>query len=148
MSAAAAGLATVGSALDYIASDLSFTLSYQIAVELLAASREADMADDALVGMVIVVGIVLNTVPRTITALQRLATTRSPQEIASSYRERGTLAFLTRFLRVCERIVLSIVVQLIANAARSEQPVRLQRILALASTSLFFLFLDNAAAVA
>ena len=148
MSVAAAGMATVGSALDYLASDLSFTLSYQIAVELLTASREADMPDDTLVGMVMVVGIVLNTLPRTLTGLQKLTLERSDDQITAGYKQRGTLGFFVRFLRVAERIILSIVIQLIANSARSEQPIRLQRILALASTSLFFMFLQESSSVA
>ena len=148
MSFAAAGLATVGSAIDYVASDLSFTISYQIAIELLAASRESDMPDDALVAYVIVTGIIINTVPRTLTALSRLATDSSAKEVVSGINKRGSLAFLLRFLKVAERIVLSIVVQLIANAARVNQSVRLQRVLALASTSLFFLFLEHTSSVA
>jgi hypothetical protein len=36
---------------------------------------------------------------------------------------------------------LSVVIQLIAGAARAEQPQRVQRVLSLCSTSFFFLFL-------
>ena len=147
MSFAAAGLATAGSALDYVASDLSFTISYQIAIELLAASREADLPDDALVAYVIVTGIVINTIPRTLTALAQLFTAYTPQKVAQSMARRGSLAFLLRFLKIAERIVLSIVVQLIANSARANQSVRMQRVLALASTSLFFIFLEHTSSV-
>ena len=44
----AAGMASAGGAIDYIASDLSFTISYQIARELLDVAHESDMSDDAL----------------------------------------------------------------------------------------------------
>lgn len=140
---AAAGMSSAGGAIDYIASDLSFTISYSIARELLDMAHEADMTDDALVALIIVVGIVLNTVPRTFTMAQRMLTSRTRKQIAGDFKKKSVLTFLVRFLKIAERIVLSITIQLIAGSARSEQPVRAQRVLTLTSVSLFFLFLEG-----
>lgn len=148
MSAAAAGLSTAGGALDYIASDLSFTLAFQIALELLAASREGDLTDETLVAFVIALGIVINAVPRTALSLVFLRTGVRPRDALRDVRPNGSLAFLLRFLKVAERILLSIVVQLIASSARGSQSVRTQRVLSLASTSLFFLFLEKSSKLA
>lgn len=144
---AAAGMSSAGGAIDYIASDLSFTISYSIARELLDMAQEADMTDDALVAFIIVVGIVLNTVPRTFTMAQRMLTSRTRRDIANDFKKKSVLAFLVRFLKIAERIVFSITIQLIAGSARSEQPVRAQRVLTLASVSLFFMFLEQTSTV-
>ena len=66
MSTAVAGLATASSAVDFVAADLSFTLAFQIALELLAASRDSDLTDDTLVAYVIALGILINVIPRTL----------------------------------------------------------------------------------
>lgn len=148
MSVAAAGLATAGAAIDYVASDLSFTLAFQIAIELLSASREADLTDDTLVAYVIALGILINTVPRTALSTYRLFTGTDPKDVLDGLRGNGTLAFLVRFLKIAERIVLSVIIQLIASSARGGQAVRLQRVLSLASTSLFFMFLEKSSSMA
>lgn len=144
---AAAGMSSGGSAIDYIASDLSFTISYSIARELLDAATEADMTEDCLVALIIFVGIVLNTIPRTFTMAQRMLTNRTRKQIADDFKKKSVVAFIVRFLKIAERIVLSIVIQLIAGSARSEQPVRAQRVLTLASVSLFFMFLEQTGSV-
>ena len=139
----APGMASAGGAIDYIASDLSFTISYQIARELLDVAHESDTSDDALVALIIVVGIVLNIVPRTFMMAQRMLTSHSRKEIAAKFKKKSVLTFVMRFLKIAERIMLSVVIQLIAGSARSEQPVRMQRVLTLASVSLFFIFLEQ-----
>jgi hypothetical protein len=148
MSAAAAGLASAGAAIDYVASDLSFTLAFQIALELLSASREADLTDDTLVAYVIALGILINTVPRTALSAYRLYSGKEPRDVLQELRQNGALAFLIRFLKIAERIILSVIIQLIASSARGGQAVRLQRVLSLASTSLFFMFLEKSSTMA
>ena len=147
-SVAAAGLATASAAIDYVASDLSFSIAYQVALELLGASREGDISDEVLVAYVIALGILVNTIPRTALGAYRFLTGITPREALRSMRPNGALAFLVRFLRVIERILLSIIIQLIASSARAGQSVRLQRILSLLSTSLFFTCLETSGQLA
>ena len=129
----------MAASIDYLASDLSFTISYSVARELLDAARENDMGDDALVAVVIAIGIVVHTLPQTFGMLsRRFGMQKVDMDTGAS---RSAFSFFSRLLSTVERIVLSVVIQLIAGAARAEQPQRLQRVLSLCSTSFFFLFL-------
>ena len=67
--------------------------------------------------------------------------------LAKQMRKSGIPAFVFKFIKIAERILLSVVVQLIAQAARSGQSVRTARILSLASCSLFFMFLQRTARI-
>ena len=59
----------------------------------------------------------------------------------------GLLAFLALFVRVAQRISMSICVQLIAANVRVQQPLRVVRVITLLGVAVFFVFLESTATV-
>ena len=57
----------------------------------------------------------------------------------------GLLAFLALFVKVAQRIVMSICVQLIAANVHVTQPLRTVRVFTLMGVAVFFVFLESTA---
>jgi hypothetical protein len=159
-----------GAAFDSLANDLSYTLSYQIAHELLGAAVDEGISSVATCAAVVVVGIVMNTLPRTLQAIREIvkrsgtavATTgavhdvqlsREPpsspkgDDLSSTSRVDAALRLAVHFIAATERVVLTVLVQLVASIARAEQPLRSVRVASLIGTALFFVFLHHGRAV-
>lgn len=60
---------------------------------------------------------------------------------------RSPLQFVEKVLEMAERITLNLAVQLVASAVSMTQPVRMVRVLSLVSVSVFFMFIQEGAAL-
>ena len=161
--ATAATLSTLGS-------DLSVSISFNIATEFLSAAREAQLGDDELVAVLIAIVVALTSLSRFVEARIDRATkgaTARAEELAdaeakikgltvedrnalvsSIMREfkasRGSLQFLSLMLSIAQRISLSIAVQVLAFSVKSNQPSRVVRVTTLLGVVVFFLFFESA----
>lgn len=149
-----------GNALGGLAGDLSFTISFAISRELLDGAEEAGMSSDELVGIVLVLGVILTALPKTVgsfgkefgwlrRAMWRRMSGGAPKDKASSDEEHvrdpsGLTEFLKHLAEMSRRIAMSVSVQLLASNVRSKQPLRSVRIVLLLAITAYFLFVDGA----
>ena len=130
-------MTSVHAALDYVSSDLAFSLSYQIASELFQAAKESDLSNNSLIFYIITIACVVAIVPKSIKHIYSLLKNKQKNDEA--------LEYFLKLHKIAVRILLAIVVQLITTTAVSVQNFeRAHRILALASTVVFFIFLEQA----
>jgi hypothetical protein len=150
-----AGGASLG-ALTSIGSDLSVSVSFQVATELLAAAHETDMKDDELVGMVLGVAIALSALNKMLEYVRKeriesqlRKQTCSPSETIKIKQqmdsERSLLDFALLFTRIATRIAFAVTVQLVASSARATQNSRGARILTLLGLCVFFVYVESSA---
>lgn len=149
------------SALSSLGSDLSVSVSFTIARELLEGADEASISDDELVGIVLSISIVLTAVENMIGAriqhnldkseeMQRRAITSQRKVSAAAEEElkrrvppKSGLDFLQKLISIARQVSFSIAIQLLAAAARAKEPSRTVRILSLISLVIFFLFVSS-----
>jgi hypothetical protein len=154
---------TAASALSSIGSDLSISVSFQVALELVAGAEEASLKDDELVGVVLAVAILLAALKSTLVFMRserhRKLEAQVRKQAESDWNpnkgpkreyverftaenrrasERSLLDFAILFVSIASRIALSTTVQLLASAARGRQTTRAARVITLVSLSLFF----------
>ena len=149
-------------ALGSLSADLSFSVSYSIASELLSSANEAGLSEEELIGIVLALAVVLGALPSSLVALRNeIRWLRDPdgarqaEEKAAKRRQEGeeppALTGLLEFFRLlfsmAQRIAVSICVQLVASNVRSREPLRIVRIVSLLGVSIFFLFLESTSAV-
>jgi len=127
-------------ALANIGADLSVSLSFVIANELVAAAREQQVGDDELVAML--VGFVVVAVSLR-GGLQRLSHSFSDSGSAKTTTRRGVLEFGLLLLSIAQRIGLSLSVQVLAYSVRSNEPSRSVRVTTLLATVVFFVFFES-----
>lgn len=147
---------TASDALSALGGDLTLSISFAVAHELLDAARDAELSEAELIGIVLSTSIVLSALPnllwlaRTeIVVLYATLTRRTarpplrpdPKDSEVS----GLLAFLALFVRVAQRISMSICVQLIAANVHVQQPLRAVRVITLLGVAVFFVFLESTA---
>lgn len=141
--------ATAG-ALGSLGSDLAFSLSYNIASELLEVANTAHLSEEELVGLVLGMAVVLASLPssvrRTWAELKRRLAPSSPAG-ADAPRPSGVAEFGTLLLSIAQRISVSICVQLLASNARSRQPLRAVRVVSLLGVAVFFLFIESSSTI-
>ena len=149
-------------ALSSLGSDLSFSISFLAANELVEAAKEGQLADAELVAVmlfvVVVVSVLKGVVSRQVADALKRRTVKINGEIADdvtdSEREslvqtalreqsKSLLEFVLLLLLVVQRIVLSLTVQVVAVSVRSTSASRAVRVISLLSLVLFFLFLDS-----
>lgn len=140
-------------ALSSLGGDLTFAISWAVANELLAAARDAQLGEAELVGVVLFASICLSALPRAL-LLARVETMRAiairsgappPSYASVEVSSSGLLAFMGIFLRISQRISLSVCVQLLTANVQANQPLRAVRVLTLLGTAVFFLFLESTA---
>lgn len=140
-------------ALSSLGGDLTFAISWAVANELLAAARDAQLGDAELVGVVLFSSICLSALPKAL-LMARVETTRAiavfnkePPPVYSAVKisNSGLLAFMGIFLRISQRISLSVCVQLLTANVQATQPLRAVRVLTMIGTAVFFLFLESTA---
>ena len=156
---------TATDALSSLGGDLTLSISFAIANELLAAARDADLGEAELIGIVLSTSIVLSALPNALwlarTELMAAyaslrpsggasgkISARRPQiapNSANLHEASGLLAFFALFVRVAQRISMSICVQLIAANVRVQQPLRAVRVVTLLGVAVFFVFLESTA---
>lgn len=153
--------ATTAGALSSIGSDLSVSISFQVASELIDGGKEAQLRDDELVGVVLALSIVLAAIRSTLdfARRERLASklkeaeadladgddkAEEAQKVVAKFESQRTLLdFGLLFVGIATRISLSVTVQLLAASARSRQSARSGRVLTLVSLSVFFVWLES-----
>ena len=127
----------MASTLSRLASDLSFTVTLQIADEVRAAAREEDVDAGALLAMLVALSVVLSSVPNLLSALLFLP------EI--QYQHVPLMEFGKRLLDICRRITMTLTVNLLASSVAAREELRMVRISTLLSVAVFFLFLERSA---
>ena len=159
--------ATAG-ALGSLGSDLSFSVSFNIATELLDAANESHLSEEELIGIVLLLSVVLASMPSAFKSLRELLA-RQREEEAKVRRMKnsrdgieakeddpppkrptepsGVFEFFTLLVKMAQRISISICVQLLASNVRSRQPLRAVRVVSLLAVAIFFLFLEATSSV-
>jgi len=140
-------------ALSALGGDLTFAISWAVANELLGAAKDAQLGDAELVGVVLFSSICLSALPRAlllarVEALRALAVVNGetpPSYSSIKVSSSGLLAFMGVFLRIAQRISLSVCVQLLTANVQATQPLRAVRVLTMLGTAVFFLFLESTA---
>jgi len=158
-------------ALSNIGSDLSVSISFSVANEFIAAARDAQLGDDELVAVLLVIVVAVTSikgfVDRKSAEAHALAHTRirasanaeaavsemSESEIERHVRSaiersdssRGLLEFTSLMLSITQRITLSISVQVLAYSVKANQPSRIVRVTTLLGVVVFFVFFESAA---
>jgi len=145
---------TASDALSALGGDLTLSISWAVARELLDAAKEAQIGEAELIGIVLSTSIVLSALPNVLwlartevvaaweVAHKRPAPTKPDPNVAATS---GLLAFLALFVKVAQRITMSICVQLIAANVQAQQPLRVVRIFTLMGVAVFFVFLESTA---
>lgn len=145
---------TASDALSALGGDLTLSISFAVARELLDAAKEAQIGEAELIGIVLTVSIVLSALPNAlwlarteVAAAWAVARGRRPRIAPdpSDADRSGLLAFLALFVKVAQRIVMSICVQLIAANVHVTQPLRTVRVFTLMGVAVFFVFLESTA---
>jgi hypothetical protein len=155
-----------------LGSDLSVSISFNIASEFLGAAREAQLGDDELVAVLIAIVVALTSLSGFVSTRIALATTTALEKaevlakdevarkglteddrnalVSSMMREfkasRGVLDFIALLLSIAQRISLSIAIQVLAFSVKTNQPSRLVRVTTLLGVVVFFLFFESAGA--
>jgi hypothetical protein len=137
-------------ALSSLGSDLSFAVSFAIAGEVLAAAAEAQTSDDEVVAIILVTSVVALALPRAAQVLfVELARGKNANKVPRDDGEGdGLTAFFALLFSMLQRVLLSVVVQLLAANVRAREPLRSVRILSLLALSVFFVFVSGTSAVA
>ena len=152
------GAGGVSQTLSSLGADLTFSVSWSVARELLDGASDSQLGEDELIGIVLGLSVVLTALPTVIGAvvseaprLWRWALSIKPAPPSAPPKGptegSGLLAFLAVFVSIAQRISISLVVQLLAANVRTHQPLRSVRILTLLSVAVFFLFLESTATV-
>ena len=140
--------------LSALGGDLTLSIAWAIAHELLDAAKDAELGEAELIGIVLSTSIVLSALPNILWLARtevvaawavwkgiNAPTTPDPDVESTS----GLLAFLALFVRVAQRISMSICVQLIAANVHVQQPLRAVRVFTLLGVAIFFVFLESTA---
>jgi hypothetical protein len=130
------GTGIASGALTSLGGDLTFSVAWAIARELLDAGNEAQLTEAELVGMVLCTSIVLTAVARQRQNIEHL--------LGGSF---GMLDFVGIFVEIAQRISMSVCVQLLAGNVHTQQPLRSVRIVTLLGVAVFFVFLQSTAAL-
>ena len=145
---------TASDALSALGGALTLSISFAVARELLDAAKEAQIGEAELIGIVLTVSIVLSALPNAlwlarteVVSAWAVAAGRKPRIAPrpTEADESGLLAFLALFVKVWQRITMSICVQLIAANVHVTQPLRAVRVFTLMGVAVFFVFLESTA---
>jgi len=142
-------------ALSALGGDLTFSVSWSVASELLDAAREAQLGEAELIAIVLGLSIVLSALPAGLSIARvevarfwAIMTGKPLTNCNGGAAEvSGIFAFMGLFVNIFQRISVSIVVQLLAANVRAQQPLRVVRVLTLLTVAVFFLFLEATATV-
>lgn len=141
-------------ALSNIGADLSVSISFNVANELIAWGREEQLGDDELVALLVAIVVAVTTAKRGVdklsTRLKLEAIKKRDDAVALGgndvdEKQRGLLEFASLMLSIAQRIALSISVQVLAFSVRLNQSSRLVRITTLLGVVSFFVFFESAA---
>ena len=151
-----------------ISSDLSVSVSFVIANELVEAAREDGLRNDELAAVLVAV-VVLVTAAKSLVDRQESTSLKSTgarvralaekkalalgvenvasfveSAVAESTSEKGLLAFVSELLSITTRISLAVTIQVLAVSVSATGSSRLLRVGTLLSVVFFFLFFESA----
>ena len=143
---ASTGTVTTG-ALSNLGADLSVSISFSVANELIDAARDSQMGDDELVAVLVTLVVGVTSAKRLVDRLSKAiaSTARKSDDDAHEEEQRGLLEFVSLMLSIAQRIALSISVQVLAYSVKVNQPSRIVRITTLLGVVVFFVFFESAA---
>lgn len=137
------------SALSNLGADLSVSVSFSVANELIGAARESQMGDDELVAVLVTIVVVVTSAKRLVDRASRWisssASKKDDDGAQEEEQQRGLLEFVSLMLSIAQRITLSISVQVLAYSVKANQPSRLVRVTTLLGVVVFFVFFESAA---
>lgn len=128
----------MATSLSAVGADLSVSVSFSVASELVDAAREAQIGDDELVAILVAVVVILSTVQRSVSKFAKWLSSK----LQSESEQRGIVEFSLLLLGIAQRIALSLTVQILALSVRANQPSRLVRVLSLLSAVSLFIFFE------
>ncbi len=159
--------------LSSIGSDLSVSVSFNIARELLDAANDEQMGEDELIGLVLGFAIIFSALQSRLNRMlserrasvinlaraqarkrlsERSASEKFTPEFASSVEneavrqlsnKRSGLDFAALLINILQRILVAISIQLLAASVRSQQESRLVRTVSLIALAVFFVFIES-----
>ena len=157
----------MASALGSVGSDLSVSISFSIAGELLALARESQVSDEELVSVLFALVVAVTSSRKAVSKLIADLSEAEHERLESVARaearsknlgpsetdalilattnvppKRGLLEFALLLLRITQSIVLSISVQVLAYSVRASASTRVLRITSLCGMVVFFLFFE------
>lgn len=132
-------------ALNALGSDVAFSVSFSIAVEMRDAALDSGWRLEELILIVFAVAVLLSVIP---SVLPRLKSIVEQYEYFKPERDndgdtKTIFTFITLLVEMAQRIAITLAIQLVAAAAVSHEPLRAVRVLTLFSVAIFFLFLQN-----
>jgi len=142
--------------LSSLGSDLTFSVSFAIARELRDQAVETDISQVELIAIMTLLTIALDRAPDALQAIVVGArhlrtrwcgskpTKRRSNQKASAQK---VIDFFQLFVDISRRISASLLVQLVANAISTHEPLRASRIVSLLTITIFFVFLQSGAMV-
>jgi len=128
----------MATSLSAVGADLSVSVSFSVASELVDAAREAQIGDDELVAILVAVVVILSTAQRSVSKFSNWLALKMHSESG----QRGVVEFSLLLLGIAQRIALSLTIQILALSVRANQPSRLVRILSLLSAVSLFIFFE------
>ena len=158
-------------ALSNLGSDLSVSISFSVANEFIEAARDAQLGDDELVAVLLVIVVAVTSIKGFVDRQAADAREASNKRIRASAKaeatslglktsdfdehvaaavtladnSRGLLEFASLMLSITQRITLSISVQVLAYSVKANQPSRIVRVTTLLGVVVFFVFFESAA---
>lgn len=142
--------------LSSLGSDLTFSVSFAIAQELRDQAVETDISRVELIAVMTLLTIALDRAPDALQAIVRGARHLrvkwcggNPSKPASKQKASAqkVVDFFRLFVDISRRISASLLVQLVANAISTNEPLRASRIVSLLTITIFFVFLQSGAMV-
>jgi len=142
--------------LSSLGSDLTFSVSFAIANELRDQAVETDISQVELIAVMTLLTIALDRAPDALQAIGAGArhlrtrwcggkTIKRPSNQKASAQK--VIDFFRLFVDISRRISASLLVQLVANAISTHEPMRASRIVSLLTITIFFVFLQSGAMV-
>lgn len=128
----------MATSLSAVGADLSVSVSFSVASELVDAAREAQIGDDELVAILVAFVVILSTSQRSVLKFSKWLSSK----LRTESEQRGIVDFSLLLIDIAKRIALSLTVQVLALSVRANQPSRLVRILSLLSAVSLFIFFE------
>lgn len=128
-------------ALNALGSDVAFSVSFSIAVELRDAALDSGWRLEELIIIVFAVAVLLSVIPSVLSRIKQIVHHSDASNTDASVKTLVT--FITLLVEMAHRIAITLAIQLVATAAVSHEPLRAVRVLTLFSVAIFFLFLQN-----
>jgi hypothetical protein len=137
---------SAGSAIGNLSTDLSVTISFVVATELLSTARENGVNEDELIAAILMIGVALKSIPRGFAKVIELELL--PKALSTtSDATRGVFGFLHTLVDIATRISISLAIQLLAAGVRARSELRSVRVITLLTLAIFFLVSERASSL-